>query len=820
MTVLTGDRAAGLPPTAAQQVLWAEEQVAELGSNSGYLAVTITGSVTERELRAAAEAVLHRHEPVRTVLRLVDGVLRGFVLPAAELLRFRTAALPCSPGEERKSVRAWMARHEAPRRWDLAEEGCLQFLLLDHGGGRRTLAMPAHHAGFDGRSKFLVAADFTRFLSSVRAGEPLDREVLSEAEAPEAAEDVCAEAVAHWTGAMADIREPMALPGTVTGRQGPVAGTRMVDIDPAHVAGLRDLAERQGVSTFTTLVAALGLQLARYGNRRSVLGIAADVSDTRTARVASAQINVVPMLLETDPDASGETLVAEAAAALGRVRRYRRVPFQQLVKALPSGSAARLMTQVGVSFPRPPRGLRLEVPGLALDWDFFTPNRASTFERTLQIRADWPNCRVRLDYRVENTGEHEAAAFNEHFCRAVEALVERTGSNGRALRLPLTYDRSAEPADGRAALTALLGRLAAERPAAAALRGERWRLTFAELVPLLRSATASDHGETAEVLAALREVLTGPVSGADALWAAADLAVPAGPGEGTATAAYLPAPVPVLAVEAVAAWRRGAALELLRDPAAEPGERVARLYGPLAVLRELAGRRLSPGPSGEPDALVVPLDQLCPAAELLDWTASGRVLQAPCLAAGQVVGWAGLGARPFDPPRITAVPGLRLEVRSEDGEPLPEGVPGRITAVVNGMERPVTDGRHGAGQGRVTAEGRIDYLGADGRRWLSHHGLIDVPLVERVLYGLPGVHEAAVVLRETRRGSAAVLVVAVADAVEPVDAGTIRAALRERLPGQDLPGRIEITRVLPRDDHGSVDTVALGAAGSREYGKS
>lgn len=338
MSPVTGDRTAGLPPTAAQQVLWAEEQVADLGSNSGYLAVTLTGRVAEGELRAAAEAVLHRHEPLRTVLRLVDGVLRRFVLDAAEVLRFRTVPLPCPPGTERESVREWMACHEAPRRWDLAAEGSLQFVLLRHGGERQTLALPAHHAGFDGRSKFLVAADLTRFLTAVRAGQPLDREALPEAEAPEADEHVRAEAVAHWTEVLADVREPMALPGAVTGQRGPVAGTELVEMEPAHVAALRALAERQGVSTFTTLVAALGLQLARYGNRRSLLGIAADVSDARTAGVAGAQINVVPMLLESDPDASGQTLVEEAAHALERVGRFRRVPFQRLVKSLPTGA--------------------------------------------------------------------------------------------------------------------------------------------------------------------------------------------------------------------------------------------------------------------------------------------------------------------------------------------------------------------------------------------------------------------------------------------------------------------------------------------------
>ncbi|MFD7660877.1 condensation domain-containing protein, partial [Actinosynnema sp. NPDC059797] len=393
-------------------------------SSSGYFAVAITGPLEPGRLRRAALAVLHRHEPLRSVLRIVDGELRQVVRDAADALSYDEVAAPCAAGAERGAAAAFMAAGENRRRWDLAAEGPVRFHELAHAPERRTVVFSVHHAGFDGRSKFVVAADFARALTDPDGlGPPLDA-----AHPADATDEVCAEAAAFWSRALPGVTSPLLVQGgREPGRTG-VRSTATTPLAERDVAALRELAARSSVSTFTALLAALARQLAWYGNDSAVLAVAADVSDETTRGTAGVQVNVVPLVLPCAADRAPGVALAEADEALARMRRFRRVPFRRLLAEVPDKAARRLMTQFGLSFPRPPRGLRLDVPGLDLSWDFFTANTSATFDKTLQVRADWPRGLVRLDYRPQTMDAAGAEAFAAHFHEAVRSLARSSGA--------------------------------------------------------------------------------------------------------------------------------------------------------------------------------------------------------------------------------------------------------------------------------------------------------------------------------------------------------------------------------------------------------
>lgn len=471
---MTAPATAGVPLTAAQLALWTEEQTADAASNSGYLAVAFTGPLDERHVRTAALAVLHRHEPLRSVMRATPAGVRLLVLPAAQALSFRrdTLPLPDAPGGPRRAVRSWWERTEQTRGWDLATDGPIRFALLDHGRDRATLVMSLHHAGFDGRSKFLVARDLTAALRAARSGTapPLSAPLARPAAAvPDPA--TTAAARSHWTRVLPACAEPLLLPGTTAPSGGGVRCSDQVLIARPDVEALRALAARHRATTFTALVAALGLQLAAYGNRHVPLAVAADVSVPETRDVAGAQINVVPTDLPLDPAATGDDLMAEAAAAVARLRTRRHIPFPDLTRALADPCARPALTQLGLSFPRAPRDLDLDIPGLTADWDFVSPNTASTFERTLQIRADWPDCTVRLDHRTENTGPEQATAFIDHFRRALHRLAHHPAARAGDFVLPAARVRGpARPAGPQDAASST----AAALPAAPGPAGPTW----------------------------------------------------------------------------------------------------------------------------------------------------------------------------------------------------------------------------------------------------------------------------------------------------------------------------------------------------------
>ncbi|MEW2614587.1 condensation domain-containing protein [Streptomyces sp. NPDC047880] len=429
---------------AGQYALWAEATIDPSISGGGYFAVTFHGAVDERHLRAAAQAVLRRHEPLRSVLRLVDGRLHQCVLSAEDTCSFARSDLPCADGAERAAVRAWREQPEQHRRWDLATEAPIRFQLLTHAPGRCSVVFEAHHAGFDGRSKFIVARDFSRYLADARAGLPVDPAPLAAPVTPVVPNDVTEKAIAFWRGAV-DRAAPVALPEGGRLGQRTITSSPTLELDPSAVATLRTTAQALKVSTFTMLLAALTRQLAVYGNSTPLLALACDVSDEHTRHVAGLQINVVPLALEIVRNASVEQSVATARRALDHLARYRRVPFVDLVAGVPGKPLARLGTELGLSFPRPPAGLEATVPGLRTAWDFFTPNTNATLARTLQIRADWPRCRVRLDYRQDLMGAAEAEQLLADFRTAVsDFAAQRTASSVG----PARADRPETATDG------------------------------------------------------------------------------------------------------------------------------------------------------------------------------------------------------------------------------------------------------------------------------------------------------------------------------------------------------------------------------------
>jgi len=143
-------------------------------------------------------------------------------------------------------------------------------------------------------------------------------------------------------------------------------------------------------------------------------------------------------------------------------------------------------------------------------------------------------------------------------------------------------------------------------------------------------------------------------------------------------------------------------------------------------------------------------------------------------------------------------------VRDDCGMPVPAHVPGTLVVTVPGGPSRSTPDR-----ALVTAAGTLRHLGARRERLLRHRGFIDVALVERILHTCPRVLDAAVVLLNTRRGTAVAAVVAGHPGGPPPTAPQVRAFLRDRLAGFDLPGQIEIRPVMPRDRYGSIDRSAL-----------
>ncbi|HEX6037416.1 non-ribosomal peptide synthetase [Longimicrobium sp.] len=191
--------------------------------------------------------------------------------------------------------------------------------------------------------------------------------------------------------------------------------------------------------------------------------------------------------------------------------------------------------------------------------------------------------------------------------------------------------------------------------------------------------------------------------------------------------------------------------------------------------------------------------------------------------------------RDAGPVPVIGRPGANVRAWVVDGwgRPAPVGVPGELRVGGAGVARGYL-GRPGLTAERFVPDpfagvpGARLYRTGDRARWLPSGVLeflgradhqvkvrgfrVELGEVEAALARCPGVREAAAAAREDARGEG-VLVGYAAGA--GVDAGAVRAALRDRLPAYMVPSVLVVLDALPRTRHGKVDRAALPAPEAR-----
>jgi acyl carrier protein len=253
------------PLTPAQLGIWLAEQLAPgTGRYNLPLAWTITGPLDRTALRTALNAVVARHDMLRTSIERAangDPLLRtsgtsGVVLEEADL----SAA---APDEIERRIAAAV---NTP--FDLTESA-MRVLLARLAGQVHVLVLVVHHIMCDQWS----CAQIVRELGDEYAGRGI-RPAVPEISYRDYAhwhasrlEERMPALRDHWSAQVADVQAPC-LP--VTRRPGGApacrAGRHEFPVPADLHAGLRDLGQRHQATVFMTLFAAFLVLLRRYGD--------------------------------------------------------------------------------------------------------------------------------------------------------------------------------------------------------------------------------------------------------------------------------------------------------------------------------------------------------------------------------------------------------------------------------------------------------------------------------------------------------------------------------------------------------------------------
>jgi len=336
-------REAPLPLSFAQQRLWVVDRI-EPG-NPAYnmaFALRLTGAPDVAALRASLDALVRRHEALRTTFAEVDGAPVQVVHAPAPV------ALPVVDlrevlGAEREAER--LVAEEALRPFDLARGPLLRSTLLRLADEDHVLCFTLHHVVSDGWSMQVLVREVSALYDAFSRGEEPRLPELSVQYADFAvwqrawlSGETLETQLAYWrerlTGAPTLLELPAGRPRPEV--QGHRGGMRSLRID-ADVAGkLRALGRREDVTSFMTLLAGFSVLLARWSGEADVV-VGTPIAG-RNWRETEGLIGFFLNTLALRTDLSGDPTFREV---LGRVREttlgayaHQELPFERILEEL------------------------------------------------------------------------------------------------------------------------------------------------------------------------------------------------------------------------------------------------------------------------------------------------------------------------------------------------------------------------------------------------------------------------------------------------------------------------------------------------------
>ncbi len=295
-------------------------------------------------LRAAFEALVARHEPLRTTFPAVDGEPYQLVHPPQPF------ALPIEDARHldadgQASVIARVQAHQQ-RPFDLARGPLLRVDLVRVGADAYTLLITLHHIISDGWSQAVLWRELWAFYDAFAAGRPApalpalpiqyadyaawQRARLAGAELERQ--------LAFWTTRLADAPAETALPLQVArpARATSRARTARSRVEPDVATTLRALAQRQNTSEFMVLLAAFRALLARAtGQGDLVVGTPiANRNQQEVENLIGFFVNTLALRSEVLPDEPFASLLARERDNALAAYDHQDTPFELIVDAL------------------------------------------------------------------------------------------------------------------------------------------------------------------------------------------------------------------------------------------------------------------------------------------------------------------------------------------------------------------------------------------------------------------------------------------------------------------------------------------------------
>ncbi|CAB3726567.1 non-ribosomal peptide synthetase [Paraburkholderia rhynchosiae] len=339
------DRTASVPASFAQTRLWLHARmIDEPAAYHITERLRLEGALDENALRLSCDALIARHEALRTTFtESADGVLQTVHAPSR--CPWHASDVSTLPAAERQTRAAAIAQADEAQAFDLSLGPLMRAHLIRVDGTTHWLALTTHHIVSDGWSGDVVLGELASFYRAYAKSEAVSlaplpiqyadfalwqRRWLDAGEREHQLE--------FWRTRLDANRDVLMLPGAAprpAQRSARGARHRFV-IDATLALQVKSLANAQRATPFAVLIAALNALLARASGETQIrIGVpAANRERGEVAGLVGFFVNTLTLATPVPATQPFAALVGATQRTLVDAQSHQDVPFEQVVEAL------------------------------------------------------------------------------------------------------------------------------------------------------------------------------------------------------------------------------------------------------------------------------------------------------------------------------------------------------------------------------------------------------------------------------------------------------------------------------------------------------
>ncbi|NOK20265.1 non-ribosomal peptide synthase/polyketide synthase, partial [Corallococcus carmarthensis] len=412
--LVRGSRTSAPPLSFAQQRLWFVDQL-EPGSPlyNMPLALSLTGDLDVEALRGGLDALMARHESLRTTFRMEGGRPVQQIHAEGQVPLEFVDLMDLGSRAARQAEARRRGHAESLRSFDLKRGPVIRALLMKLDAREHLLVLHLHHIVSDGWSLGVIVRELTALYAAGRSGQPVTLPELPVQYADFAVwqrgwlQGGVLQAQVEWwkhqlSGAPFVLDMPTDRPRTVgADRRG---GLIRVTLPRVLSERMEALAQAEGATPFMALLAAFQAVLSRVSGQDDVL-VGSPIANRRHAETEGLIGFFVNMLVLRGRFGARTTfleLLAQMRATTLGAYEHQDIPFEHLVDALqPERDLSRTpLFQAMFALQNAPVP-ELAVPGLTVAPAHLEGDAPSQFELALNLSRSAEGYEGHLGYAAD-----------------------------------------------------------------------------------------------------------------------------------------------------------------------------------------------------------------------------------------------------------------------------------------------------------------------------------------------------------------------------------------------------------------------------------